>query len=626
MGLQLLEPNDFKSAVRDDKRKFPASLAAIANAANYFVGFTGIEPQDEPDGNGGFVKYDIVGGNKTDGWQFGKSTRLVDEIKSSLQINLEDGKVEVVDEAYNVLASFDLTGFNVGTINVRNSNGEIDHTINKAFIDSILAGVNTAALTKIIVDTITEVFKIDSDGRFEFTDEVQNIIAILDALGLHVNNILHNGDSWEFLDDAENIIVRINKDGLRARLLDKNGNEVLADYAATHWMANSPFFTICDSLGTNGVFAEKLAEFTSGIFDSEKNVDPTYPISEGGTRTLYNNQIHGQMRAVNMVKQGIVNPKVIFIENINDLGLVENNSGTPSDFPFMWLQDYIYPGIFDDYASVPVFSTAMLQSVDAADRKIGTAFILQYYTSAVKNLAITGQASADGNITITVGGTPYNVAVLTSDSIEDIVAKIVEIDFTDYEDEINENGISVDFTTTGVSSVAFDAGTTGITASITDGNQTIGRKTYYFFSKDPGTDWENTAKWTYYGQITLWSAYKGLIEYLKSVYPDAILYWLIPTRYSIRWTPSDPYYDSNLFYPDGSPNIDYYETTSGGSIYQMLVNLQTQVCERYGITPLDMTKHSNISLSNIERFYPEGNVHPLTAGYERWAETIFKLI
>lgn len=113
-GIGVLDPEPI------DPRCKVNSLGDIANAANYFVGMTGIEPQDQPDGNGGFVKYDIVGGTAAGGWVFEKSTVSTTKINEAYTnenlINPNDPDIaegKSIDTSGNLTenASYNVTGF-----------------------------------------------------------------------------------------------------------------------------------------------------------------------------------------------------------------------------------------------------------------------------------------------------------------------------------------------------------------------------------------------------------------------------------------------------------------------------------------------------------------------------------
>lgn len=89
-------------------------------------------------------------------------------------------------------------------------------------------------------------------------------------------------------------------------------------------------------------------------------------------------------------------------------------------------------------------------------------------TKKGKNLQITGIATTDGNIIITVGGVNYNISVLTTDTIPEIIVKILAetyVGYTALESETITN--SVDFINKTESTVVFDSNATGVTGIVT---------------------------------------------------------------------------------------------------------------------------------------------------------------
>ena len=143
----------------------------------------------------------------------------------------------------------------------------------------------------------------------------------------------------------------------------------------------------------------------------------------------------------------------------------------------------------------------------------------------------------------------------------------------------------------------------------------------YIFDSKNVADWTNTAKWAHeYTQCTLYKAYKGLLEYLIETYPTASIYWMMPTRFGFDWT------NSSYLNADGSFNADNYKQSSDYMSYKELVAVQKAVCEYYQIPYMDVDSLSGITANNASAYYQINNVHPLTVGYERWGETIFRLI
>jgi len=134
----------------------------------------------------------------------------------------------------------------------------------------------------------------------------------------------------------------------------------------------------------------------------------------------------------------------------------------------------------------------------------------------------------------------------------------------------------------------------------------------YIFDSDMLSNWEFIDVWKHQFFVGLYKIYKGLLEYLISTFPAALIYWMIPTRYGFDYT--DPAYLNQ----DGSVNVAAYEATDDYLKYKELVAVQKEVCNYYNINYIDIDSLSAITVSNVETYYYVNNVHPKPAGYEEW--------
>ena len=100
----------------------------------------------------------------------------------------------------------------------------------------------------------------------------------------------------------------------------------------------------------------------------------------------------------------------------------------------------------------------------------------------------------------------------------------------------------------------------------------------------------------------------------------ALIYLVIPTYLSADFS-------SNTFKDeDGSWSEDKYRDKGNYKSKQIFWNAQRDVANYYHIPILEMENNAGISITNIENFYPTSNVHPNENGYNRYAETILKLL
>lgn len=164
----------------------------------------------------------------------------------------------------------------------------------------------------------------------------------------------------------------------------------------------------------------------------------------------------------------------------------------------------------------------------------------------------------------------------------------------------------------------------GIRFPYTDGT-TLYRE--YIFDSKVVANWTTTSFWKYESSgATIYKVYKGLLEYLKSKFPAALIMWFAPTRVAIQTVSGQTGYNATFWNADGSFNMTAYKASTDVVNYQTLVDAQKAVCKYYAIPFLNVNDECGINPLNFLTYYPQYNVHPLPSGYEKWGETIAKLI
>lgn len=529
--------------------------------------------------------------------------------KKALTLKADKTDVEVITDTIQIVEKQDGYYF-------PDSLGSLIAKITNAGVQSVEFVNKEGELLSVLLATI----------RQSVTDEVTARI-LQETTRNETINISIREDGYYFTDANGNVVAKITNSGLQSvEFLNKDGNpiDIGVDYLTS--LKGNEFFTLCDSLGTGGVWQSKLAELTGSTFDNNFNVNNN--ISVGGTRTVGVSDTVGQWRARTLV--GLENPPhTIFIENINDVTKI-SQKGTIDDNPFMLENIITGDVVHNTRADIATYIAndfqAVLTAMPVNERIIGSGFRFPYLSSATKNLEITGVATANGDITLTVGGIGYNIAILTTDSISDILTKILETAYTDYTDTLNVNNVSVDFSTDGLASLTFNANSTGVNAIVTDGSSVTSYDGYIFDSKDVN-DWTTVSNWKYdFHNLKLYAGYKGLIEYLQKELPTTNLIWIAPTRFKIQTDVNGTDYDPNLWYADGTFNFSAYQLTADYLDYQELIEVAENTCNMYGVPFINLMKLSGISTANLLDFHDNLNVHPKTAGYEQWGKTLAKNI
>lgn len=381
-----------------------------------------------------------------------------------------------------------------------------------------------------------------------------------------------------------------------------------------HFLNGKKLVTLCDSLGNTSQWQTPLAEATGAIYDSVAN-DNRY--SFGGTKTCNDSGQCAQDRAKLIVADGVT-PDVIIIENVNDS---EIGAGTSGDVAFFkTTQKLLNVTPLASKAEADTYWTnnfAALVGSEAA--QIGSVFGVPYTINTALRLTITGAPTAAGDFGITLSSTgagEKNISVTTADTIQSIIDKIIEYSWNNY--VAIQDGNSVLFSNTiglPAPTITIDAGVTGVTYTTATG-QNGSIATWRYFKSHDIAEWSTIAQWS--ASVSLYSAYKGLIEYLYQNFPSALIYWFMPKTYAFDYTISD--------YKRADGTLDYDKVLSEKTYSSSLFASQIAFCDYYNIPYIDIRNESNLNPGNLATYMNVNNVHPKQLAYDRWALTIAKLI
>ena len=455
-------------------------------------------------------------------------------------------------------------------------------------------------------------------------------------------------------DSSGNFAFKVENDGtvkvgkLEAQMVVTNEGSVGGGAASSgSWVAGKHCYVLGDSLSADtkatGSWHQKFCELTGAILDDDLNRNW---FSIGGTATIGTHtekdaccQIRAK-RLVDHYKAG--NPvDVIFIQNVNDInnnaysaGI--NGKGADTDVPFFENQVVTYTAdvieVTTPSTEVTSYFKSNFETIIANVTPMTGTVIDMLYTkggTSAKELTITSAATSDGNITLTMKhGANYkndvfNVAVKAGMTKEQIVDAICEWQYQGvsyYDDVRGENGDSVVFSSP--YSLTFDGGSTGVTATVTD-TGAIGRYPMAFKSLDVA-EFNDPDKWAGESSVSYWSAQKGLFEYLQTNIPKAKIFYLILPYYKVKYPDTE---GSSYLRADGSFNMEYWVQNGRGSkSAETLYTEQPKVAQYYGCSSIDVVSNCSISPVNIQQYYPSNDVHPTTAGYNAWGETVARLL
>lgn len=480
------------------------------------------------------------------------------------------------------------------------------------------------------------------------------IIAIERALS--TGSVLSSGD-YDIISNEDYALAICDSEGNIAISLDNNGalhvghlvggTSSVSGGGSSGWLAGKRCYVLGDSLSADtnktGSWHQKFCELTGAFLDA--NLNRGY-FSAGSTATIGTHTdklpcAHTRAkRLVEHYKEG--NPvDVIFIQNVNDINNNRfsagiNSKGADTDLPFFENQVVVYNDavIEATTASTDVmayFKEHFSDIIASITPMTGTVVEMLYSSGDAMNakeLTLLTPPTADGNITLTFKhganyrNEVYSVAVKKGMNIADVIAAIMDWQFSDvgsYDDVEGANGNSVIFSNP--YSLVFDGGDTGVTAQVTD-TKTINRYPIAFTSLDVA-DFTNVDSWKYESAVSYWSAQKGMIEYLQKNIPTAKIFYLILPYYKVKY----PVTDSAYLRADGSFSMEkWHETNMGSAAAGKLYAEQPLVAKYYGCSVIDVPNNCSINPMNIDSFYPSNDVHPKTAGYNVWGETVARLM
>lgn len=380
------------------------------------------------------------------------------------------------------------------------------------------------------------------------------------------------------------------------------------------------FFTVGDSLCTSGIWQLALCKYRNCSYDVSYGAEVS---NMGGTITLDDNFRCGQSRLKRVIEDK--NPMILIYENYNDISCLKN-IGNKNDVPYFIGDNVIIDKSFNSYEEASDYwmnnATELLASLE---KKVGIVVKIPYNTrNQAGAVYVSGSAKNDGFLSLRVNMKEVNITIKKGDNSTEILRKIEEVNYPncrnekteDYVKFINNDGSQswVEFTHT----PQID----GVTFSI----NYLDATTYLcktFVSKDINK-WNDITCWKSFGEISLWSAYKGLIEYFLKKCPTQRLIWFIPRVVFLERNIESSSYNPKLWYEDGTINIAEYKKNVGEN--DTLANLQKEVCQMYGIECVDLNDMLGVNVVNESSWCNNHDVHPTEMLYNKWGWCISKLI
>lgn len=440
-------------------------------------------------------------------------------------------------------------------------------------------------------------------------------------------NVIKNG-TYPFclIDNNRRIYLYVDKNGkthllgeIESPTIDAINKEISPVLYTTD-LDRNVFYTVGDSLCTSGAWQLALCKYRKCSYDVSYGAEVS---NMGGTITLDDNFRCGQSRLKRVIEDK--NPMILIYENYNDISCLKN-IGSKNDVPYFIGDNVIIDTSFDAYEDASNYwtnnATKLLASLE---KKVGTVLKIPYNSrNQAGAIYVSGSAKNDGYLALRVNMKDVNITIKKGDNSTEILRKIEEVNFPNCRNEKTENYVKFINNDGSQSWVEFThtPQIEGVTFSIDYLNAT----TYLcktFVSKDINK-WNDITYWKSFGEISLWSAYKGLIEYFLKICPTQRLIWFIPRVVFLERNTDSNSYNPKLWYEDGTINIAEYKNNVGEN--DALANLQKEVCQMYGIECIDLNDMLGVNVVNESSWCNNHDVHPTEMLYNKWGWCISKLI
>ena len=363
----------------------------------------------------------------------------------------------------------------------------------------------------------------------------------------------------------------------------------------------------------------------SELLGLEYNAEETKLTCKGGSMTLGVDDNCGMMR-VRRIEAFEKQPDIIIYENVNDNGF-GRNKGSIEDKPFMLSKFYDKETSVASLTAVKeYFSTNFDTLTTEFTAKVGAMIRLGYISQSF-TFTVNSKATTNGTIKITIDDQEFGIEVTTDTEISEIVNLIATQPFEDKGLKLTKTTENTcvynNKTDSSISLPTFNSNGTGVDISITENKSKINFG-YCFMSHDV-SKWKDQSEWQAYNEVTGFSVYKGLFEYLMTTFKKAWIFMTItPDWYVFNWDSPDPTY----LRPDGTFDWDKLKKQWDVWHYGELNNFYRDVCKYMKVPVLDTEHESCINIYNASEYYPTNNVHfnQKAEGVERIAQSMVRCL
>ena len=449
-------------------------------------------------------------------------------------------------------------------------------------------------------------YLVDSDDMesFYITDENGYIIAKVDKNGLHAINIT----------DTRITLSEKVSNGIP---LYHNGEYV---YGGSSDLYRKKVVGVGDSLSQNGLYEKDFCEISGAEYAGVYSI--------GGRNSIPSITKKSSQDSIKKLLDDNIDVDILLFENINDgwfTGVFQGPQfpGAITDKPFFAEQYVPSSKVYSSYAAAKKAFEREFDTITGSieNKTKGTCFAIRY-TSSSYSIKVNSSSKSSGSIILKIGDAKYTTTISASMGAQEIASAIGITNYVFFDKRIDGDTVILTFNGEGeLPNVSIDTNDTGAELSIVNQASAESYVNAYFMGYT-SSEFASISNWQI-GYLTLYSAYKGIIEKLQSERPNLRIVFISPSVWSQSWNESTSTYDASLMNEDGTFNYSKIMEQDYVKRNLKLIEIKKEVSELYNIEHIDIHHICGVSPFNMKGFYNENDVHPKRELYTLWAKIIY---
>ena len=386
------------------------------------------------------------------------------------------------------------------------------------------------------------------------------------------------------------------------------------------------FWTLFDSLGDGTPWQQQFADMTGCIFYPKLNRRHiSYGGSDSAPATM--NGTLGRAKLLVALKDSLP-IDIIMISNTNDMNFTDPDTGVEGsidDEP--WMQGCkrtVTPGLMESKEAAKAYCQKnlrkILKATPKSQRGAGNMLVFPYAEPKRhgNRIEIKAASKQGGEICFHVGRSPrVNLTLPAGMSVKEtrewLSSKFYGAGWSAVDN--GDNSFTISYYYDKNNKVRVDTKESGLQVEVTDGPR-VEEYVYYYTGKD-ASGWTKNSNWT--EKISLWSCYKGLMEYLQANLPNTQIYWFMPSYFNFDFDTPE------LLRADGSFDEEAFKKTERNRKWMQLSAMQRAIAHRYNCGVLEVGKYCGITLGNVRDYYNSKDPHLKKEGYAQWSKALYEI-